>query len=212
VTDEATPTEGAAETADAPTPSVDFGPILDRFSQFESKLEALQPQPEPETAPDPYAELDNYYEDPAQSQDARRVLESILNPAIEQSTQALRDEIKALKGELSGLTTDLDLGDLEARYPRLADDREYNQALLQEAEQFAQQIGQPDLARNARLIETLHLARVGKERAAAETPAGGVTGLESAGGATPGQPAPNLAQSIVQAGGGNTPGRELWGF
>lgn len=208
-----TPTEGTAEPTAPASPSIDFGPIMDRFSQFESKLEALQPAaPAPEPEQDPYAELDNHYKDPSQAQEARRLLEQINEAASQKATQPLLEKIATLEQALNGLTTDLDFGDLEARYPRLAEDREYNQSLLTEAEQFAQKVGQPGLANNASVIETLHLARMGKERAAAETAAGGVpTGLESAGGASPGAPAPNLAQSIVQAGGAPTDAQRFWG-
>lgn len=213
MTEEAT-TEGTVETA-AATPSVDFGPVFERMEQFGSKLEELSAavQPPAPEQPDPYAELGNYYEDPNEANAARQALEAILNPALQAQTQPLLDKIAALEAAQQKVVADLELGDLEARYPRLANDEEYTNALLQEAQTLAAQLGNPALASNATLIEKLHLARMGAERAAAETPAGGVpTGLEAAHGASPGgNDGPDLAQSILRAGGQKTPGHLFWG-
>lgn len=209
-----TPTEGAAEPVAPATPAFDPSELLGRFEALDAKIETLRPEPAaPEPAPDPYAELDQYYEDPNAAAEARRALESILSPAVEQATKPLLERIAAAESAAQKIQADLELGDLEARYSRLADDPEYTKGILQEAQDLATKLGNPALASNATIIETLHLARVGRERAAAETPAGGVpTGLEAAGGASPGQPeTPDLAQSILRAGGERTPGHQFWG-
>lgn len=223
MSDEATPiTGGAAEqAAAAPTPGVDFGPVFERMEQMGSRLESsfnerlasMQPQVEPETEQDPYAGLTDYYEDPYQAQQAQQALEQVLSARLDQATKPLLQQIEELKSQHQRLNNDLELGDLEAKYPRLASDEALANSVFEEAQKIAQSLGNPALAQNARLIETAYLAHMGRARAAGETPAGGAhTGLEAAGGASPGQPEPDLAQSILRANGPSSPARELFGW
>lgn len=207
MSDELTPaTPESAEPAASPSPSIDFGPIMERFESLESRLTAQQPESAPEPEPDPYAELESYYEDPADAADARQLLESVLEAKLSAATKPLQDRLAALQA-------DLELGDLEARYPELADNNELAQGILREAEEIARESGVPQLATSAKLLEKLYLARKGLERAASEMPAGGApTDLEGAGGAAPGQPEVDLAQQILQARGAMTPARQFWGF
>lgn len=203
--DPITAAEPAAETAPAPqAPPVDWGQLEDRLGpMLDQRLAALKPEPEPE--PDIYEnELGGLYEDPNELAQARETLQNL----VRAEASGL---VEPLQRQIAELTSSLDYGDLEAKYPGLQDPDVQQQVVAEAGKVFASVGGAQNAPVPAALIEQAYLARIGRERAQSEAPAGGhATALESAGGAAPPMPEADIAQSIVNADGPRTPGRSFW--
>lgn len=208
---------GAESAAPGSEPGGGIEVDYDRIEQMlESRFaEAFQePEPQPEPGPDPYAPLAEAYDDPQQAQAAQGLLQQIIGGAVQQHLTPLQQQLEQERAARIALQNELDAGELEERYPALQQP-ETARAVEAEALQSARDLGmQVEHVGQvpARLIEMAYLAHVGRERIASETPAGGANpGLESASGATPPEPEPDVAQSIVNAHGQRTPAHQFWG-
>lgn len=75
---------------------------------------------------------------------------------------------------------------LEERYPQLADSK-YQDEIVEKTVAKAKALGKPELAREPKFLEMVHLEEVARQGAAAETPAGRTQGatLERGGAAAP---------------------------
>lgn len=183
-------TDGQFDTQDTQTqqdtPAVD--PVMARLDELTSRFDQLQApvqqdtrgitdfamqQFEPEADPDPEPDY-GYEEDDAQAE--QRAFEQLQKLVQEQVTQGVQQHIQPFIVRQQAEA-------LEAKYPDLAKP-EVAARVMQQAEQFAQQLGQPNLAGSPALIEKLYLAERAGNLAAQETPADGGTGvhLESGGG------------------------------
>lgn len=129
----------------------------------------------------------------SQSQAAvQQALSEALPQALEQALAPVHDRF---------LQQDADA--LEQRYPALADP-ETQSAVVQEAVRFAQQLGNPELARNPQVVEQAYLAWCARNGTAAVPASGeGDAQLEGGGGGNPGDAGdgPSIQEQIVSAGG-----------
>jgi hypothetical protein len=192
-----------------------FGQMDERVGGLEQHL-APQQQAPPEQEPDPFAPLADAGYAPEEIQQLQGVLSPLFQGVVQQAMQPLQQQNQQLAAQLAALTNDLDAGDLVDQYPALGTDEGWNRVApeaLALAQSLGLQVQRPEEV-PARIIETVHLAQLGRERVASETPAGGGNpGLETAGGATPPEPPPDIAKSIVNARGGQkTPQGLFWGF
>ena len=206
--------EGTETTQQAP----DFSGLeqfLDqRFSAQQQHVQeqiqqALAPaEPEPEAA-DPYSGLGELGYSDEETQATRQVLQGILGQEIQNAVGPLQQEIRRLRSEL-------DYGDLEDRYPNLATE-EGAQKVMGESRQAAERIAQglglgpeiaQQLAMSPQLMEFVHLAQIGRERAAQEQPAQPGAELEQPGGASPPEPEPDVNDLIL----GASPKNNFWGY
>ena len=195
----------------------EFGAVLDRLSAFDQGLDerisqaiqrAQAPAPETPEAPDPYGQLDELYDDPAAAAEARQVLQSIVSSAIQQELQGA---VGPLAQQFRQLRTELDVGELEERYPEIRTDAKVAEAITSKAQQLAQRLGNPDLVYDSEILEMAYLASRAQRAAASEGPADGrnPAELESAAGSAPGEQEPDWAKEIV-SGYRNTGG--MFGF
>lgn len=213
---------GQPVTPEGAPGGVDYGRIEsaleDRFARMEESLTQRLPAPVAPAQPpaaDPFADtLGGLGYDDAEQHAMRGVLEPLFQGVLQQALGPIQQQNQELRQQLHTLTNELDAGEIEERYPALANQEVYA-PVAQEALQTAQMLGlqvQDPSQVPARLIEQAYLARLGRERVASETPAGGGNpALEAAGGATPPAEEPDIAQSIVNARGPKTPGMAYWG-
>jgi hypothetical protein len=133
--------------------------------------------------------LEEYVE--ARTQDAvGRAMQQALPQALEQAMAPINDRF---------LQQDADR--LEETYPALAEP-EMQSAVVQEAVQQAQLLGQVELARNPKFIEQVYLAKCAREGTAAVPASGEEAALEGAGASgARGQEDEDRAAAIVNAGG-----------
>lgn len=187
--------------------SFDLGPVLERLSAFDSRLddfsqrlpEQQQQQQQGPEIPDPYAQVDELYaDDPESAQQVREVLQGIIGNVLQQE---LGRTVGPLAQQFRQLRTELDIGELEERYPEIARDPEVAGAIEQKARQLAERLGNPDLVFDAEILEMAYLASRAQKAAAQEGPAGGgnPAELESAAGSAPGEQEPDYAKEIVSA-------------
>jgi hypothetical protein len=200
--------QGATEAPAGP----DLSPVLDRFAQLDQHFETFADrldqidsrfdgQGQQENGGEPQLYYDEqsgqFFDAPQggnvvdpqtlgqQEQGPDPRFMGALQQHMQQQLAPMMQEINALREDAQ----DRQAADLEARYPAFQE-AEYADRIVTEAEQRAQRYGNPELARNADFIELLHLAEVGRQRAAGqETPAGasetGVA-LETGGVTSPG--------------------------
>lgn len=199
----------------------DFGPIFERFDQLGASVQDIGERvgqfehlmssgeefgfaEEPDLASmlglggagDEYG----YEPDAMQAEQAQRVLQ-----LIGQRDQAMQQQLASIGQELADLRLARGAEDLEQRYPELQEP-DAARAAVQAATQWAEGVGQPELALNPSVVELVYKASKADERAAAEVPAGGegFVRLEGGGGAVPAPNQVDDATRIVQAGGGST--------
>lgn len=203
-------TSAPAETAAPQAPEVDFGPLMERFERIESRLPEPQPEGEPEPEADPYEGLSELGYSEEETAATRQVLEQIFGSQVQQAVGPLQQEIQRLRSEL-------DYGDLEEKYPALATEEGAEKVMgesRQAAADIARQLGLPaqqaqQLAMSPRLMEFVHLAQIGRERAAQEKPAGQPGAeLEQPGGASPPEPEPDVNEGILGVNGSS----DFWGW
>lgn len=199
---EPTGSAGTAENAGGGGESqgFDLGPVLERLSAFDSRLDEFsqrlpaQEQQQAEVV-DPYAQVDEMYgEDPEAAAEIRQVLEGIVGQAIQQQMNPLAQQFRQLR-------TELDIGELEERYPEIRENAEIAEQITQKAQQLAARLGKPDLVYDSEILEMAYLASRTQRAAAQEGPAGGgnPAELESAAGSAPGEQEPDWAKEIVSA-------------
>lgn len=216
---EATPAPAEATPEATPAaPSIDYDRIEsllgDRFQAMEQTIDSRLPAPAPTPQADPFDALTPLGYDDQERQALQGVLQPLFQGVLSQALGPLQQQNEQLQGQLQRLTTELDAGDLEERYPALQNQETYApvaQEALQMAQQLGMQVQDPALV-PPRLIEQAYLAQLGRERIASETPAPGANpGLEGAGGATPPPEQPDVATNIVNARGPRTQATQFWG-
>jgi hypothetical protein len=158
----------------------DYGALADRLMQEAAETGELTPE-----------NLQQIVDARAQAQ-VQQAMETLLPQAVQQAVQPLQERF---------LQQDAD--QLEAKYPALSEPETQNQ-VIQEAVAFANRLGDPELARDPQVIETVYLAKMAREGKTPAVPAGGsdaaLEGAGGAGGADEGE-GEDVAQSIVNAGG-----------
>jgi hypothetical protein len=192
-----------------------FGQMDERVGGLESRLPEPQAPPEPQPQ-DPFGQLGELGYDDGEIQALQGVLAPLFQNVVQQAQAPLLQQLQMLQQGYAALNNELDAGDLVERYPALGTDEVYTpvaQQALQLAQSLGLQVQNPEEV-PAPLVEQVYLAQLGRERVASETPAGGGNpGLETAGGATPPEPEPDLAKSIVAARGGQrTAASDFWGW
>jgi hypothetical protein len=210
---------GAAEAATTETaPSgFDLGPVLERFDGLESGLGGRISQIEQMlTAEDPEGPDDNEFDlsallgedaagvDPQALEQAFGQYDSRaqqqLQTAIEQATAPLTQQLRELQ-------VGRDMEALAARYPDL-DNVEIARPVVDAAKELAEALGNPDIAVNSKVLETIYKAQMADKYAAGEVPVGGQqqVELERAGGAGPAATEPNIADRLIA----QRKGGEFW--
>lgn len=206
-------TSAPAETTQEAAPGIDMSALADALSerfepQFEQLRGAINPEPEPEVA-DPYVGLGELGYSDEETSMTRNVLEGIFEQKMTQAVGPLQQEINRLRSEL-------DYGDLEERYPALATPEGAERVMSesrQAAVDIARGLGLPaeqaqQLAMSPKLMEFVHLAQIGRERAAQEQPPRAGTELEQPGGASPPEPEPDVNDQIL----GAAPPKNFWNY
>lgn len=185
--------EGAATTESTTTPAAGGGDRLaemfeqfttqvgSRLDTFEQRLAPAEPaEPEDEELYLPEFDDDDYGEDGEITPEAQmRALAEIVNHVVEERERPIREaEAQRQRDEYADK--------IEEKYPKLQDPK-YREKVIDETVKFAAGIGQPDLARDPRVLERVFLAMEAQERAEGETPAGSEqeVHLERPGAATP---------------------------
>lgn len=213
------PSDGGVEgqeaqaAPEATEPSVDLNPVLERLDElargqqeYQPLLQRMQEQYGQQEEPEPdFSQL--YTEDPYGSQqiDPDRLngyLEQAIEKGVEQRLQPIMEGQRQIQQHL--LSQEYDA--LAEDYPKLQDPKEV-ESLRGEIGGFLQSRGLPEhLANDPAVIETFHLAREARSRAAQEAPASsdGQVHLESSSGVNPGEPSKgdeDIARQILEAGG-----------
>lgn len=206
------------ETVGAPEAAVDHSALLDAMDerlgsfaeQFESRLaERFEPEEPVEEPTDPWAGLYGEPEEPvepAQPQfDPRQFAQQVAQASNQTIEQRLNELMQPHLAELAQVRAQLSAQDLEARYPELKDP-EVVGAAGAAAQEWAARMGRPELAAHPSMVEAAFLLSKVKDAAQSEVPAdGGHDVLELPGGAPRGQE-PDVADLIVNAGGGGLRG------
>ena len=123
----------------------------------------------------------------------QQAMQTVLPEALQQALAPVHDRFLQQEAD-----------ELEERYPALRDDQQLQQAVVQEAVQFADSLGVPELARSPQFIEKMYLAKMAREGKTAAVPASGDdAALEGAGAAQGGggDEEPSVVDQIVNAGG-----------
>lgn len=207
----------APETPAAPAEQqsgVTLDRILSRVDELGSQVgEFAQRLPEPEQEPEPdqveqiLQQLgyempeEEEVEEPDQGVDLRQLVE-LLTKA---QSEALRSELAPLQTQMQDQRLEAAFTDLETKYPKLVEDEDWQNKVLDTAEALAQRAGSQELIENPTFLELVHKSLLADERAEQETPVDTAhrDGLEAPNGANPGatEPDVNEAQEIVQASG-----------
>lgn len=167
------------------------------FSQFEGP-DFGQPQDQYGYQDQGQYQPGQYAPDPAmdahaQQQQAMQQLDQYVQQRVQQAIEPVRIEQQVTE--------------LQNRYPDLQKPEVYTKVFNQ-AVQEAKRMGNPEMARQPRMIELVYLAQTGQERASQETPAdGGQQGVHlEGGGAAPQEPEMDAADRMLQAWGVNPNG------
>lgn len=202
---EATPASGAPESGATETPATagnavtteHFDRILNRVEEMGGNVDQLmQRLPAPEETPgseeDPVTALlaELGYEVPEEPEpepeglDQRELLEMVMAATNKAVEKQLKDQLHPHLSALQDRELDSAFADLESRYPKLVEDEEWQQKVLDTAEQLAR--GDRSKLEDPTFIELVHKSLLADERAANETPVGDEgSGLESPSGANP---------------------------
>lgn len=148
-----------------------------------------------------------FLEDPALSPEdvGERLQQFMSQEATKVSQQMLEQQLKPLTDELTTLRAERDSDVLIGKYPELGDP-ETSKAVLAHVQNWAEAMGQPDLAGNSQFVEVVYLAgraaeMQSKQEAGAANASGAAT-LEGAAGAGPagaGQSAADATEAIRNA-------------
>lgn len=206
----------ATEAVEQPGAAVDHSALLDAMSdqlssfgeQFEARMvERFQPAEPVEEPADPWESLYGEPEgEPAQPAfDPRQFAQQIAQASNQTIEQRLNELMQPHLAEMAQVRAQLSAQDLEARYPELKDP-EVVGAAGAAAQEWAARMGRPELAAHPSMVEAAYLLSKVKDAAQSEVPAdGGHDVLELPGGAPRGQE-PDVADLIVNAGGGGLRG------
>jgi hypothetical protein len=210
------PVEGAPGVE---APPAEAGPSLDdvlaRMDQMGQQLQSLQPTApsEPQQPADPLQQLLNGGEGEAPQQEVPRDLRDAFDEDPEGFVNALREATRSeFRQELAPVFDHIrsqGLNALEEEFPALGTE-EGADKLMGAAEAAAQQIGNPALVQQPDFLRMVHLAQLGEQAAAGETPAGGQqqVSLETGGGAPPEPQQRNVFEQI--AGQQQDAGKAFW--
>lgn len=127
-------------------------------------------------------------------------LDSLIQERVEAATRPIMEAAEANRREV-------DAQSLLDDYPELQE-QETAQSVVAEAQEWAQDLGNPALAKEPAFVELVHLAEKAASAAQAETPAGAQPQAQPTAQAQPGQPHQPQPQQPVQieGGGGALPG------
>lgn len=223
-------TEGAVEA-----PVVDNAALLGRMDELAGEIRGLREAPSPEFQggirealtpdqdADPALEDDSFepYQDQSydpysqQAQpDQQQALAQLQAYIAEQAGGIADQKVGAVQQQMQQYIQQQEVARLEKQYPDL-NKPEVVGPLVVEAQNFARQLGRPELATSPAMIEKLYLAQQASARAAQETPADGdqEVHLEGGGAGQQGSSSPedDLVSRVVNAGGADASGRAFWG-
>jgi hypothetical protein len=207
----------AAEGTQAAPSGFDLGPVLERFDGLESglggrisQIEQMLTAEEPEGPDDNEFDLSSLLGEDAAGVDPQALEQAFgqydsraqqqLQTAIEQATAPLTQQLRELQ-------VGRDMEALAARYPDL-DNVEIARPVVDAAKELAEALGNPDIAVNSKVLETIYKAQMADKYAAGEVPVGGQqqVELERAGGAGPAATEPNIADRLIA----QRKGGEFW--
>lgn len=174
-----------------------------RFDEFADRFQQA-PEPEQEPSYDDFGGVDpnDLYDDEGDMdpEAAQRLLAQMTGQQVEKAVGPLMEKIHRMEVQRGAER-------LEQEFPELQEP-EVAQATLKAVDDYAAEIGRPDLREDPGFIRLVYLAQKSSERASQEVPAGtAADGLESASGAAAPAPEIDPAQRIVQAGRGDS----FWG-
>lgn len=210
-----TEAQATAEQADDGQQQDQFAPIMERLDQLSGELSELrepayddayyQDDTQQDEYVDPQLDAEQVYDQEGQvdPQAAQEYLQQLID---QRANEAIRPALE----QVENLRIEQDARGLEEQYPEL---RSYEgaQQALEAAQEAAERVGDPRLARQPGFIELAYLADRARTQAEQEVPAGQSDGLlEAAGGAAPQAPdESDIGQRIVNAGGDSS---QFWGF
>ncbi len=201
-----------AEGAQAPAGGFDLGPVMERFDALDTGLggrigaiEQMLTGGDEEQADEGDGEFDLSQlfgagdEEDAPAGFDPAALQEAFGQYDQRSQEQLQKAIAPLMEQVRNIQVGLDAEALTARYPDLGKP-EIAQPVVAAAKELAEALGNPDLAMNTKVLETIYKAQMADRYAAGEKPVGGEQQfeLERAGGAGPAAAdEPNIAQRIV---------------
>jgi hypothetical protein len=201
--------------------------VNERFSTIEQRLPKPEAEPEPDQTADLLRELGYEIpeEEPGQEEEGDlnltpRDLVELIGKATNQSVQQqLAEQLQPHLAQQREAQVEQAFSDLEERYPKLAEDSEWQQKVGDTGEALALRIAEASEGRtqqavqlaeglldNPHFIELVHKSLLADERAAQETPvAPRREGVERPSGANPtgGETTENPTDAMIQAVGGD---------
>jgi hypothetical protein len=115
-----------------------------------------QAAPEQQPANDPYASLEGLGYDPAETAAVQQVLHSAIDHHVQAAVEPLQRDLEHVNSTLDAEEHEAALLDLEEAYPELQNDANAER-LLEQAWDYAAQVGDPELATDPSTLELLHL-------------------------------------------------------
>jgi hypothetical protein len=166
--------------------------LSDGQEQMRQYLEGIgQPAPEEQPQPPPAADL-SFLDEQSPNYDPQQAAERLTQVMREQAGVATQQQLEQVLGPLQEQVSDMQRAQeadaLVAEFPELGQ-AETAQAVVNAAGQYAELMGQPELAANTQFIRVTYLAGRAAQLAQEQQGAAGAPGaatLEGAGGASPG--------------------------
>jgi hypothetical protein len=177
--------------------------LRQQFSDFMEQQPWQQQEQEPgEPEPDPSMDL-SFLGDPmlAPEQQAERLTQAFDQRVEQRAQQMLEQQLSPLREGLDEMRLERGAEQLVSEFPEMADPQVANE-VVQAAHQYADLLGQPELASNTALWRLVYMAgRAADMHSQEGADAPGAAHLEGGAGAAPGGSQVDLGDLIVNGGG-----------